>query len=123
MVGKVFPEAASTHFPLIKSFVADTFTLGSITVVAVAMVVPPSPILIPMPLLGPLAAASGPLVQSLCSGRSLGRPLLRGSPAYTPAPPESINPINRIDFGGAAFYPERLSRRVRRLLLCDLCLP
>jgi hypothetical protein len=52
MVGKVFPEAASTHFPLIKSFVADTFTLGSITVVAVAMVVPPSPILISMPLLG-----------------------------------------------------------------------
>src|SRR6266481_8989587 len=95
LVGKVFPEAASTHFPLIKSFVADTFTLGSITVVAVAMVVPPSPILIPMPLLSPLAAASGPLVQSFCRARSLGRPLLRGPPAYTPAPPESINPINR----------------------------
>src|SRR5258708_35382061 len=103
MVGKVFPEAASTHFPLIKSLVADTFTLGSITVFAVAMVLPPSPILIPMPLLGPLAAASGPLVQSLCSGRSLGRPLLRGPPAYTPASPESINPIHPINFVAQPF--------------------
>jgi hypothetical protein len=41
IVGNVFPDTASTHFPLIKSFVADTFTLGSITVVAVAITVPP----------------------------------------------------------------------------------
>src|SRR5215470_2901447 len=34
MVGKVLPEAASTHLLLIRSFVALTFTVGSITAVA-----------------------------------------------------------------------------------------
>src|SRR5438552_3642055 len=38
MVGKVLPEAESTHLLLISSLVAETFTVGSMTVVAVAMV-------------------------------------------------------------------------------------
>jgi hypothetical protein len=38
IVGKVFPEVASTHLLLIKSLVAEISTFGSITVVAVAMV-------------------------------------------------------------------------------------
>jgi ABC-type transport system involved in cytochrome c biogenesis permease subunit len=37
IVGNVFPDAESTHFPLINNFVALTFTVGSITVVAVAI--------------------------------------------------------------------------------------
>jgi len=38
IVGNVFPELASTHLLLIKSFEADMSKLGSIAVVAVAMV-------------------------------------------------------------------------------------
>src|SRR5438309_1974779 len=38
MVGKVLPEAESTHLLLMSSLVAETFTVGSMTVVAVAMV-------------------------------------------------------------------------------------
>src|SRR5713226_4758784 len=38
MVGKVFPETLSTHFPLISSFVGPILTFRSNTVVAVAMV-------------------------------------------------------------------------------------
>jgi hypothetical protein len=41
MVGKVFPEVASTHLLLISSFVALIFTFGSIALVAVAMQAPP----------------------------------------------------------------------------------
>src|SRR5882724_12250205 len=38
MVGKVLPESESTHLLLMSSLVAETFTVGSKTVVAVAMV-------------------------------------------------------------------------------------
>src|SRR5713226_261703 len=38
IVGKVFPEVLSTHFPLISNFVGPILTFGSITVVAVAIV-------------------------------------------------------------------------------------
>jgi hypothetical protein len=38
MVGKVLPEAESTHLLLMSSLVAETFTVGSKTVVAVAMI-------------------------------------------------------------------------------------
>src|SRR6267378_8670826 len=37
IVGNVFPEALSTHFPLIRSFVGPILTFRSITVVAVAI--------------------------------------------------------------------------------------
>src|SRR5258707_13826276 len=37
-VGKVLPEAESTHLLLMSSLVAETFTVGSKTVVAVAMI-------------------------------------------------------------------------------------
>src|ERR1041384_90947 len=37
-VGKVLPEAESTHLLLMSSLVAETFTVGSKTVVAVAIV-------------------------------------------------------------------------------------
>jgi hypothetical protein len=37
MVGKVFPEALSTHFPLISSFVGPILTFDSNTAVAVAI--------------------------------------------------------------------------------------
>src|ERR1700730_7887981 len=37
IVGNVFPEVLSTHFPLIRSFVGPILTFRSITVVAVAI--------------------------------------------------------------------------------------
>jgi hypothetical protein len=37
MVGKVLPDVLLTHWPLMSSLVALILTLGSITVVAVAM--------------------------------------------------------------------------------------
>src|SRR5437016_13064468 len=38
IVGKVFPDTLSTHFPLISSFVGPILTFDSITAVAVAIV-------------------------------------------------------------------------------------
>src|SRR6266403_689298 len=40
IVGKVFPEALSTHFPLISSFVGPILTFDYITAAAVAILLP-----------------------------------------------------------------------------------
>jgi hypothetical protein len=41
IVGNVLPDAASVHLLFISSFVALTFTVGSMAVEAVAMRIPP----------------------------------------------------------------------------------
>src|SRR6266852_131566 len=95
IVGNVLPELLSTHLPLIRSLFALTFTVGSITVVAVAIMTSEDFFFAERPFAGsanpPLALAIG-WVQGKTPRSLHEREACTGATAYTSAPSGASHP-------------------------------